>query len=122
MLKGLKIITQILFLYVFYLIGSWIQSTFTLPIPGSIIGMILLFIFLLTNVIHEKWVKEGANWMVSHLVLFIIPATVGIMNFFSFFKGKGLLLILIVLVSTAMVLISTGFSTQWIIRRKKDHI
>ncbi len=122
MLKGLKIITQILFLYVFYLIGSWIQSTFTLPIPGSIIGMILLFIFLLINVIHEKWVKEGANWMVSHLVLFIIPATVGIMNFFSFFKGKGLLLILIVLVSTAMVLISTSFSTQWIIRRKKDHI
>lgn len=120
--KGLKITAQIVCLYVFYVIGSWIQSVFSLPIPGSIIGMILLFILLLTNVIREKWVQEGANWMVSHLVLFIIPATVGIMDFFSLFKGKGILLIFIVLVSTIMVLISTSFSTQWMIRRKKDHI
>lgn len=120
MIKGLKIVIQISLLYALYLVGSWIQHTFMLPIPGSVIGFVILFILLLTNGIKEKWIQDGANWLVSHLVLFIIPATVGVMSYFSLFIGKGSLLILIVCASTAMVLIATSFTSQWIIHKKKD--
>lgn len=117
--KGLKVAIHICLLYVIYLIGSWIQELFALPIPGSVIGMVLLFILLLTHTIKEHWVADGATWMVSHLVLFIIPATVGVMSYFSLFMGKGSLLILIVILSTALVLITAGFTSQWVIHKKK---
>lgn len=119
MIKGLKMLGQIALLYAIYLIGSWIEQTFMLPIPGSVIGMILLFILLLTRGIKDTWIQDGASWMVNHIVLFIIPATVGVMSYFSLFMGKGFLLILIVLLSTIIVLVTTGLASQWIIHKKK---
>lgn len=118
MQKGLKMIAQIMLLYIIYLIGSWVQYIFALPIPGSIIGMVLLFILLLSGGIKLTWIQDGAGWMMDHLVLFIIPATVGVMGYFSLFAGKGFLLIPIVLISTVLVIITSGATSQWLMRRK----
>ena len=81
--------------------------------------MIILFILLLTNLIKVSWIKEGATFVVNNLVLFFIPATVGIINYFEFFKGKGFLLIVIVLFSTLLVMISSGVTSQLIMQRKE---
>lgn len=119
MVQGVKVASQIGLLYIIYLVGSWIQHTFSLPIPGSIIGMAILFILLMTNGINAKWIQDGSSWMMKHLVLFFIPATVGIIGYFSFFSGKGSLMVLIVLFSTALVLVISGLVGQWIVQRKE---
>src|SRR5699024_8575014 len=119
LLKIGKIIVHIVLLYCIYFLGNWIQDTFSLVIPGSVIGMIILFILLLTNLIKVSWIKEGATFVVNNLVLFFIPATVGIINYFEFFKGKGFLLIVIVLFSTLLVMISSGVTSQLIMQRKE---
>lgn len=92
-----------------------------LVIPGSVIGMIILFLLLAANVIKPYWIEEGARFMVDHLVLFFIPATVGIINFFDLFAGKGFLLILIVLFSTVLVMSSSGVTSQWLMARKEGN-
>lgn len=119
MLKVWKIIIQIAFLYGIYLIGQWIQEVLNLFVPGSVIGLIILFILLSTNVVKEVWIENGAGFFVKHLTLFYIPATVGIINYFGVFSGKGFLLIIIVLVSTILVMAGSGLVSQWIIRRKE---
>lgn len=119
MLKMMKIIIQIVILYIIYLIGNGIQHSLNLFVPGSVIGMILLFILLLTNVIKAKWVEEGSKLIINHLTLFFIPATVGVINYFELFKGNGFFLILIALVSTALVMGCSGFVSQWFMRRKE---
>lgn len=119
MLKVIKIIIHIIVLYGIYLIGNWIQVALNLFIPGSVIGMMLLLVFLLTNIIKVTWIEAGAKLIINHLTLFFIPATVGIMNYFSLFKGNGFLLILIVLLSTALVMAVSGVVSQWFIRRKE---
>ena len=50
--------------------------------------------------------------MIKHLVLFFIPATVGILNYYTLFKGKGLLLFIITIVSTLLVMIISGLVSQ----------
>ena len=115
----MKAIVQIAILYGIYLLGNWIQITFHLFIPGSVIGMILLFIFLSTNIIKVTWIEEGSKLIISHLTLFFIPATVGIMDHFGLFKGNGFLLVPIVLFSTALVMAGSGLSSQWLLKRKE---
>lgn len=117
MVKLFKIIIQIFLLYCFYLIGTFIQTTFNLFIPGSVIGLILLFIFLMTNVFNVSWIESGAKFMVNHLVLFFIPPTVGIMLYFHVFTGKGFLLIVITIVSTIIVIGCSGFITELLYKR-----
>ncbi|MCF6408841.1 CidA/LrgA family protein [Pseudalkalibacillus salsuginis] len=102
------VIIQVLVLYSMYLAGTWIQNALDLMIPGSIIGMVLLFCLLVTKILPLRWIQEGSRYLLAHLTLFFIPVTVGVMEFSHVFKGKGLLLIPAVLVSTILVMLISG--------------
>lgn len=117
--KLLNILVQATILYAIYFIGVFIERTFHLPVPGSVIGMILLFILLLSNIVRPAWIENGAGFFTSHLTLFFIPATVGIVNYLNLFTGKGFLLILITILSTAFVMLSSSMVSQWLIGRKE---
>ncbi len=113
---------QVFLLYGLYLVGTFIQNTFDLPIPGSILGMLLLFILLTTKIFPLKWVQEGCNFLLSHLPLFFIPVTVGVMEYGFVFQGKGLLLIPAVLGSTILVMVLSAKVLEWMMPNdvKKD--
>ncbi|WP_085993900.1 CidA/LrgA family protein [Oceanobacillus senegalensis] len=119
MLKFIKITLHVAILYCFYQLGNFIQQTFNLFIPGSVIGMVLLFLFLFTNIVKVSWLEDGLVFMNKHLTLFFIPVTVGIINYFELFKGKGFLLVVIVIFSTLLVMISSGLISQSMARRKE---
>jgi holin-like protein len=119
LIKFVKIMFHIGVLYVIYFIGVWIQQAFHLFLPGSVIGMLILFLLLITNVIKLKWIEEGTKLVVDNLALFFIPVTVGIMNYYELFAGKGFLLIVIVLISTVFVMAGSGLIGQWLFRRRE---
>lgn len=112
MLRFLTLIVQIAILFIVYYIGTWIQQLLQLSIPGSVMGFILMFILLVTGIFPLRWIEQGASFMIKHLVLFFIPATVGILNYYTLFKGKGLLLFIITIVSTLLVMIISGLVSQ----------
>lgn len=118
--KMFTIIVQILVLFLFSLMGTWIQQFLNLSIPGSVFGLILLFILLSFNIIPEKWIAQGASFMTRHLILFFIPATVGIMNYYQLFVGKGLLVIIITVISSLMVLVITGFTSEKLAAQRRS--
>lgn len=120
MLNFGKIILHTIVLIGFYQVGLLIQTTFQLFVPGSVIGMILLFIFLSLKVIKVTWIENGARFIVDNLALFFIPVTVGILEYYDVFAGKGALLILIALVSTMLVMGISGATSQWLVRRRAE--
>ncbi|KIQ93974.1 hypothetical protein LH47_01923 [Anoxybacillus thermarum] len=118
---GITVI-QIGGLYALYMIGSFIQQLLHVPIPGSMIGMLLLFLLLMTGIVKEKWVARGANMLLSHLTLLFIPATVGVMDYVELFSGKGIWSVVIVIVSTMMVMVFAGFIGQWAQTREQKRV
>src|SRR5699024_4710621 len=96
----------------FNIVGTGIKDFLNLSVPGSVIGLLLLFILLIYNVLKVEWIEEGAQFFVNNLVFFFIPATVGDMNYFDLFKVQGILLILIVLISIILVLAYPGLVSQ----------
>ncbi len=119
MLRLWKLLYQIAILFGFNFIGEWIQDFFGLFIPGSVIGLILLFIVLSTGLFPSRFIEVGAGFMMKHLVLFFIPATVGILNFYHLFVGKGLLLIVVTMISSLLVMLSSGFTSQFLAKAKE---
>lgn len=117
--KSLVIIIQIVGLCLLNLIGELISSLLKLPIPGSIVGLLLLFLCLHFKVIPEKYIKEGAGFLLAVLPLFFIPATVGIIQYPEFLSGKGITLILIVMVSTFVTMIIAGRMSELYEEKKK---
>ncbi|GAA0500969.1 CidA/LrgA family holin-like protein [Salinibacillus aidingensis] len=113
-----KVILQIGIISLFYMVGTWIQQLFHLMIPGSIIGMLLLFVTLLTTKFKPAWIEDGANLLIKHLPLLFIPVTVGIINYLFIFEGKGLVLIPIAFVSTILVIAGSGAVSQYLAGKK----
>lgn len=117
-MKLLTIILHILVLYGLYLLGLWMKTLLSLPIPGSVIGMLLLFVLLITNIIKPIWIEDGTELLLKVMPLLFVPVTVGIINYLDLFAGSGFMLVIIVLFSTLLVMITSGMTTQWLLQRK----
>nr|WP_283248485.1 CidA/LrgA family holin-like protein [Bacillus sp. FJAT-49711] len=117
--KIVKTILQIALLYFIFLLGSWIQKTLNLFIPGSIIGMLILYLLLSTGFFKQEWIEKGSVLLIKYLPLLFLPVTVGIISFPQLFNVQGILLILIILFSTALVMVSTGILSQQLLRKRR---
>lgn len=117
--KYLIISLQIALLFGFYLVGGYLQTTLTLPVPGSVVGMLILLIGLYLKLVPVRWISEGASALLNHLPLLFVPVTVGIMQHLDFFSGKSLWLVPVVLVSTWVVMGTTGLLGQLLANRKE---
>ncbi len=84
----MKVFKQFTLILCFSFIGeiiSWIISKL-IPgffFPGSLIGMILLFILLYTKVIKISWVEDVGTFLVDNVGFFFIPAAVSVMGYFD---------------------------------------
>lgn len=116
--RTLTIIVQVIILFIVYFIGVYIQQLFNLIIPGSVIGLMLMFLLLLCKIVKAKWIKSGANFMIANLAMFFIPATVGFLNYYELFIGKGLLLILTTIASTITVIVISGHVSQFVAQKR----
>lgn len=116
----IKVAAQIALLEVFYLIGSAVARLLHVPIPGSIIGMLLLLAALLTKLCPLKWIETGSGLLLANLPLLFIPITVGVMNEYQVFAGSGIVLFFIALVSTAIVMLTSGPTSHFLAKRKEQ--
>lgn len=111
LMRIIRIIAQILILYIFYYIGVFIVEITGLPLPASILGLVLLAFCLKMNWVKVDYIREGAGFLIAFMTLFFIPAIVGIIDYPELLSIEGVLLLGTVFVSTLFaILISSKFS------------
>lgn len=100
LVKLLNITLQIAFLYVLSLLGGIIVEFLHLPLPGSIIGLIILLLLLHMKIVKKEYVADGAGFLLPILTLLFIPATVGVVNYPELLSWLGVSLLIITIIST----------------------
>lgn len=108
MKKWFYALLQVLLLVLFAWLGKWLSSALQLHIPGSLIGLALLFLSLHMGWIRLQWVEAGATLLFAQMILFFLPSIVGIVQYPWLLGAKGLLVLAVVVSGTALVMISTG--------------
>lgn len=71
--KILAFPVQLTVLLVICKLGYYLADLFHLPIPGNVIGMILLFILLQTKVLKVEWIELASGFLVKHLAFSLFP-------------------------------------------------
>ncbi|WP_408008613.1 CidA/LrgA family protein [Pseudalkalibacillus sp. A8] len=95
------------------LLGSLIVSIFHLPIPGSIAGMFLLLILLLTGLIKLHWVEKAANFQIRHMTLLFIPPVISAVVYIHLLEKELWKLLLILGISSLSIILVTGLAVEW---------
>ncbi|MCA1053813.1 CidA/LrgA family protein [Rossellomorea aquimaris] len=106
-----KVIIQILILCLLFEAGRWIEKFFHLPIPGSIIGMLILFSLLISGIMKERLLLEGANFFLKYFSFYFLPLSVSAVVLGPFLLQYGWKLILILCVS---VLAGFAATSLWV--------
>lgn len=118
MKKAIIVVLQILFLLFLNELGYIIVNLLHLPVPGNVVGMILLFILLLTGAVKLSWVEAASSLLIKHLAFFFIPIAVGLMTFGSLFLKSGLSFLIVIIGSIVVGMYATGFISQGLVKRK----
>lgn len=78
-----SLLNGIVILLIFQFFGESVAKLFSLIIPGPIIGMVLLLIFLLIRKKSFISLDVAVMWLLRYLPLLIIPAAAGIITQFE---------------------------------------
>ncbi len=99
--------------------GQTLQSVFGLSLPGNVLGMMILLFLLMTGILPLKLVEKAANVLLTHLTFLFLPTIVGVLTV-AHLLGENLVLILLILgVALVVVMVTTGLTVQWVLRRKE---
>ena len=109
-------LTGITILLVYQLVGEVSSRLLQLPVPGPVIGMVLLFCTLLLRGSLEKTLDSASSALLSHLSLLFVPAGVGVIVHFGRISGEWLPLTVALLLSAVITLAATALIMQGAIR------
>lgn len=98
-------LTQLL---LFQLAGEVVARGFGLPVPGPVLGMLFMFLFLALRGGPDKDLQSTSQTLLQHLSLLFVPAGTGIMLHLHRVADEWLPLLLSLVVSTFATLAVTA--------------
>lgn len=101
-------IGAITLLLVFQLVGEVIAQSFSLPIPGPVIGMALLFVALALRGGPSVELRGTAQGLLQHLSLLFVPAGTGVMLHWQRMSDEWLPLVISLFASTGITIAVTA--------------
>ena len=94
--------------------GNLISTLIGGFIPGSVIGMVLMFISLLTGIVKDYQIRTVSTFLTDNMTMFFIPAFMGIMDLWGIIRMNIVAWVAVVVATTLMVLLSTAFTQDGI--------
>ena len=105
-------IRQLAVLFSCLALGELIVYLTDVKLPSSIIGMLLLTLFLKIGWVKLKWVQGLSDFLVANLGFFFVPPGVALMLYFDIIEAQFWPIVVASVVSTILVLVVTGWTHQ----------
>ncbi len=113
----MQFLNGITLLLVYQLVGEITVRLLGLPIPGPVLGMVMLFITLMIRGKAPESVEQASTALLSHLSLLFVPAGVGMMAHFGRIADEWIPITLALLLSTVITMVATALimqvTTRW---------
>jgi holin-like protein len=113
----MQFLNGITLLLVYQLVGEITVRLLGLPIPGPVLGMVMLFVTLMIRGKAPESVDQASTALLSHLSLLFVPAGVGMMAHFGRIADEWVPITLALLLSTVITMVATALimqvTTRW---------
>lgn len=113
----MNILYEIVTLILIYAAG--IGTAYIIPIPGSLISMILFFILLVFRVLKEEKYTGISTVILRNLSFFFIVPAVKVLDSLDILSGNIFKIVLVIVVSNLLVMAVTGLVVQRMIKGER---
>lgn len=107
-------INTFLVLLMFQTIGEAASHGLSLPVPGPVIGMVLLFCYLMIKEDAVDKLAPTAQGLLKHLSILFVPAGVGVMVHGQTIIAEWLPITGALLISTVVAMMVTALVIKWL--------
>lgn len=111
-------LSSITILLVCQLLGEILARLAKLPVPGPVLGMVLLFLVLAVRGGVPDKLEVLTAGLLRHLSLLFVPAGVGVTVHLGLIAEEWLPIGASLVASTAITVAVTGLAASWLIRRR----
>jgi len=115
----MKIVQGVLILLVFYAGGTLANRWLHIPLPGNLLGMLLLTLCLCTGWIRMGWVEQASAFLVRHMMLFFVPIIVGVGSYMGWIAKDPWTIVLAMVLGPLVVMLVSGRVVQWYLERQR---
>ena len=98
------------------LMGEALVAVTGLPVPGSVVGMVLVLLALLAKKGHLPELRRAGSTMLLLVPLLLVPVSVGIMEQADLLQANWWPLTVALLVSIVAGMVATGLTIRWLRR------
>ena len=118
----MKVFNQLVIILSIWVIGEYISSFIQgiILIPGSIVGMLLLFLLLQFKDLDLSSIENVSGFFLDNMAIFFIPAGVSLINSLDLIRENVLVLLLVICLSTLIVMYTTGIIVEKMIKKKEE--
>ncbi|WP_250674838.1 CidA/LrgA family protein [Paraclostridium ghonii] len=118
----MKLLRQLALILTIWAVGEYISSFLSniIIIPGSIIGMIILFVLLKSKIIKVESIEELSNFFLDNMAIFFVPAGVSLINSLDLISSNIIVLAATIVISTTLVMVITAMVVEKMIEIKSE--
>ncbi len=107
-------------LLLFQVAGEIVTAVFQLPIPGPVVGMVMLFVVLLVRgETPESW-ETAAQGLLKHLSLMFVPAGSGVVVYLALIRQEWMPITVALVGSTLITIIITALTMRVLSHRRLE--
>lgn len=107
-------------LFLLQALGDAIVRLAGWPLPGSVVGMVLLFVGLLVHGRVPQGLTRSAQALLPHMMLLFIPSVAGVMLHFERVAREWRPFLVASVVGAAVTLAVTALTLKWLLPRLSD--
>ena len=100
-------------------VGILLSKILHLPLPGTILSLLLLFLMLQFKVLKLEKIENAGNFLLLNMTIFFMPPTVKIIDSYELLEKDLFKIIVIIIVSTFLTMGITGKVVQLMIDLKE---
>ncbi len=112
----MKMMFQLGILFLVCLAGHAVSVLLPFPVPGTVIGMIFLFLLLLFKWVKAEQMKPISDFLLKNMAFFFVPAGVNILANLDLVKDKVFALAAVIVLTTVLTFGATALTVQSVIK------
>lgn len=116
----MKLLRQLCIIVAICFVGSLLSTVLKLPIPGNVLGLIILLICLCTGIVKLDKIDLISKFLLDHLAFFFLPAGVGLIASYGIIKNSWPILLVICFLSTIIIMTVTSLVVRALQKKGVD--
>ena len=115
----MKILKQFALIFLLFWVSHGISTLLPFTMPASVIGLLLMFVLLLTGILKTESIREAAEFLQGNMTLFLLPVVTSSMNYVDVIMENAFGFFVVCIVTTILTYAAVVWSVHLTVKLMK---